>query len=210
MAGSFQDAFIAAGLMTQEDIDRKEKEKKDADRRQKELEIAHQQIKEMEEQDARNRRKEKRPPENPFDRILRQSRNLMAHLIHAFTPFDKGQFAFFSTELKNRNCCICNCKLISKEDLVEKIPQLSEISLDYMKDMVNGTLTADKFKTDCLKITGGAVVGVVSKTSNSAFCPTCHREFAEWLSAAVLKGNPHVHRIISKMNASQGQAPRLL
>jgi len=200
MAGSFQDAFIKAGVVTQEDIDHKEKEREATIKKEKDMEIVREQVRDMERQDARNRRTEPTEPANPIDKLWRKNRSLMVHLIHAFIPIDKGHVAFDASELHTSNCCICRCRLISKSDLFKKIPELSETSLVHMKEMVEGTLTVEKMKSDWLKITDGTL-GIVSKSSKTAFCNVCYREFLTWVQLAVLNGEPHINRIVGKMRA---------
>jgi hypothetical protein len=172
----------------------------------------------MARQDEKNRSREKKlPPKSiepqdehweklkPFDDMWHdnKSRNFMVHLVHAFTPFDKGHFAWVAEEMLKPVCCICGCKLMSKNDLFKKIPEISMVSIEHLRDQVNGTLTNEKVTEDLSKITDGRVPGVVSEKSKTSFCPQCHRNFASWVEYAILRGYSHINRIIAKMRQEE-------
>jgi flagellar biosynthesis GTPase FlhF len=220
MAGSFQDAFVKAGIVTQEDLDRKEAEKKERERKEKERKIAKLQVEEMEKEEAHNRamakkkereQKEQKEGEEHWKKIKSfddmwhdpKSRNFMVHMIHAFSPLNKAHFAWTAEEMPKPVCCICRCKLASKDDLMKKIPELAKISIEHLKEQVAGTLTNEKLTEDLSKVTEGKVLGVVSAESKIAFCPECFRNYSAWLEYAILRGYSHVHRIINKMRQEE-------
>jgi hypothetical protein len=223
MAGSFQDAFVKAGIVSQEDLDRREEEKKERERKDKERKIAKLQVEEMEKEEARNRtqakkkeREQREQKENddhwkkikPFDDMWHdpKSRNFMVHIVHAFSPLHKGHFAWVAEEMPKPVCCMCRCKLISKNDLLKKVPEIADISIGHLKEAAKGTLTNEKITEDLSKVIDGKVLGVVSKESKIAFCPECFRNYSAWMEYALMRGYSHIHRIINKMRQEEKAA----
>jgi hypothetical protein len=212
MAGSFQDAFIDAGVISQADLDRKEAEKKEQERKERERKLAKLQVEEMAREDAHNRAREaKRAREKResdehqkkikiFDDMWHnpKSRNFMVHIVHAFTPIEKGHFAWTPEEMPNPSCCICKCKLASKNDMLKKVPEIAEMPLKHISESVKGTLTEEKLAADFSKVTEGRVLGIVSEDSKLAFCGECYRNYSSWMEFAILRGYSHIHRIINK------------
>lgn len=207
MGSSFADAFIKAGVTTEDHVKKIEKIKKDEEEeKRKNLENA---AKHLEEEVKRsyNHRPPSEPPiiqrdirDTPFSKLWNEekSHKFIVHLVHAYSPFYKGEYAWMRTQLHHDKCCICNQKLLTKEDFFSKINQLAEISIETFRLQIRNQITAEEIQKKYSDVLGGRVLAVVSEESNAAFCGQCFTDFVEWVQYMLLTGHFEMNKIIRK------------
>jgi len=199
---ALEEAFKKSGLVPAAEIDAREQKRlddiKEAKKEEQRKEKERQQQNEAASEEFLKKMK-------PFDDIWagEKSHKFLAHIVHAFSPFNKGQFALEKSDLKTNNCCICRCKLISKAHLFEHIPEIANVSLEQIRKEINGEITPEQKQKELMAITGGAVLGVVSEESNAAFCSPCWENFSEWIMHQILRGNREINNIAAKLKRAQ-------
>jgi hypothetical protein len=130
----------------------------------------------------------------------------MIHLIYAFTPLAIGNYAWTQEELKEKQCCICAQKLMSKDETFSKLHELTEVSLNNLCKSIKNEITPQEAHENIATIFDHKILGVVSPNSTKAFCSSCHELFVEWISTMILHGNHEISKIIHKrMKQLDGQ-----
>jgi len=194
MADSIADALLKAGLASKEQVDRVDKEKKEQEKtKQRKVEV-------QEHVEQPERQELQMPEIQKFIDMWNDERahKFLVHLIYAYTPFSAGYFAWTEDELHEKKCCVCKCKLMSKDAIFQKIPEITTATLQHMREEINGTLTPEKFRADFSAITGDRILGIVSEKSKAAMCSPCFNGFVRWVQESLLRGNAEVNRIIHR------------
>lgn len=183
MASDFKDAFLKAGIVTKEKIEAQEKQI-EIDKKRK-----------IEDEENAKQRKAAQEHNEYLSKIERfesrwqssNSKNFIKHLLNAFLPFDKGQIVFDWAMICDRpkKCCICNCKLISKVDALEKVPEITETFSNVLKNAIKeeGFISGLSSTTKQVKqqIFGDKLFGIFSQDSTKLFCGECYSIFTEWV-----------------------------
>ena len=205
MAGSFADAFLKAGVTTEDRVKKIEKERIEESKVKEEKpestnEPAHKFRPQFEKPLI-----ERDPNDTVFSKLWNdeKSHKFVVHLIHAFSPTSRGEFAWAKDQLHQKTCCICKCGLMSKEDVFEKIDDTTKLSLDHLQLQLRNEITQEQIREDFSKIYSGRVLGVVSDESKAAFCNQCFKDFVQWLELMILRGNYEVNKIIRKEMVKQ-------
>ena len=139
MAGSFADAFVGAGIVSEKKAALLEKDKKENKKIDKpKIEQVHEsQQKHINEEFTKLWNNEK-------------SHKFIVHLIYSYIP-SKGNFAWIQEQLKQKICCICKCKLVSKDDLISKSGELAKLTIEHMKLSAKNKLTTEQIQSDISK-----------------------------------------------------------
>lgn len=213
MGSSFADAFVKAGIASKEDAQKIEQQKKDElEKERKQIENAAKTIEsEVRKQAFNEARRTFRPPGEPhiiekdvrytpFSKLWNEekSHKFIVHLVHSYSPFNKGEYAWLRTQLHHNKCCICKCKLLTKEDFFSKMDQLAEISIETLKLQVQNKITVEEIQKKYSEVLGGRVLAVVSEESKAAFCGQCFNDFVEWVQYMLLSGHYEMNKIIRK------------
>jgi len=196
MADSFAEALLKVGLTSKDEVDKINKEKKEQEKaKQKEVEPQ-----EHVEQKPQETQLPQLPEIQKFIDMWNDERahKFLVHLIYAYTPFSAGYFAWTDDELHEKKCCMCKCKLMSKDAIFQKMPEITTLTLQHMREEINGTLTSEKFRADFSAITGDRILGIVSEKSKAAMCSPCFNGFVRWVQESLLRGNNEVNRIIHR------------
>lgn len=194
MAGSFADAFVKVGIATEDQVKKIEESK------------VKEQPKVKNEPDHKFRPKFEKPiverdsNDTIFSKLWNdeKSHKFVVHLIHAFSPVSRGEFAWDKSQLHQNTCCICKCRLMSKQDVFEKIDDTVKLGLDHLQLRLRDEITQEQIKEDFSKIYNGRVLGIVSDESKAAFCNQCFKDFVQWLEFMIVQGNYEVNKIIRK------------
>ena len=197
MGSSFADAFVKAGVISQQHVDDIAKKEEEVIKAKKDQEEKIQQQQDLEY--AEKSRKDLADIQPFIDMWNVESKQkFLIHLLHSFTPLNMGYIAWTEKELKQKTCCICKQSLMSKEIMFSKIGELSEVGIRHLHQQVQGTLTEEQMKQDLNAITNGKTFGIVSEQSTAAFCCCCYDNFSKWVFNSLLCGNTQINRIIHK------------
>lgn len=199
MADSFTEALLKAGKISQTDINKRDQEE------EKKAKAILEEKKKKEKIEFDKRTQERKDFENamkPFDDMWasEKAHKFASHLIFSFTPLHMGEYAWGNEELKSRHCCICRCKLMSKDDLFKKQKDIVDASITHLRNFVMEDFNTanERLKESMGKIIGGRTLGVVSPKSTAAFCSTCFNRFGDWVSNKIVCGNREINGIVRK------------
>jgi len=189
MAGSLADAFVSAGVVSKDEAEKakKAKVKEEKDPQKPNFRPPHE-----------PKRIERSASDTPFSKLWNDEKThkFIVHLIHSYSPFSKGEYAWTKDQLHQKTCCICQCKLMTKQDFWDKRDEVSIVSIEHLRLRIKDELTPEQMSKDYQTIFQGKVFGVVSEDSKAAFCGQCFQDFAIWVQDMLLRGNREIHKII--------------
>jgi hypothetical protein len=197
MSTAMELAFAKSGLVSVEEIQQRE------DARREALEQEEKKKREAEEARFKERREQERiirEKRKPFETMWKgEKHRLLSHLIAAYSPVEMGHYAWDDTEFKGKpkKCCMCSQKLASKAFMLSRAEQISDLQMEYIRKDLRGEPTADFYK-HIRNAVDGALVGVVSRKSDLAFCHDCFQAFVDWIEFEIIQGNSEVNGIIRR------------
>ena len=196
--GSMADAMLKAGLISEDKIvdeQKKDQAKKDAEQKKRLQEQEEQREKECKERAKRETDFE------PFNNLWNgDGHKFLAHLVRAFLPPNDVSSALLDLQVKEKTCCICRAKVVSKATILKKVPEISTINLEMIVSEVSGKTTPEDRMKAMRGVLGDMRLAVVSEASRCSMCPDCYFKLHEWLQYRAMWGDREVNRIIrSKM-----------
>jgi hypothetical protein len=136
-----------------------------------------------------------------------RSKKFMNHLIFAFTPFAIVQTleTWSPDRFKNKRCCICNALVVSRDELLQSVPQMANATIERLRSLATGAEPKSMQQIIQEIFHEPAYIGSQSPDSKSLFCPVCIRAFFHWIELQLLNGNRAVHAVISKKRLISSQ-----
>lgn len=215
-----QEAFLKSGMVTEEGIinsnlKQEQEEKRKKIQQQKEQKQKEEQRKQdLQKQkdieaawEEQNKQKEKqaqhRPTKNVFDKMYDDPKKLkfLIHLLWNFLPAERAHFLFhWEDRLKKRACCICNVRVVSKTEVIEKIPAMSEAFVKALPQIIDGKSIGQVQIENIKEVFKEKVfIALSSADSNAVFCPECYQEFFEWIFGRLAANDEKVNRIVGSL-----------
>lgn len=140
--------------------------------------------------------------EKYIDPMYQNNKNLLYHLVVAFTPFTEiRSYLLIHKEVKNPECCFCKTELLLPMDFLDKS---SEVFLEKMK--INLSKDSEEIKESKLKeISKDLKTGWASDKTDKIICGDCIDNFIHWISNRILVEDSFVTSAIKKSIQNQNE-----
>lgn len=167
----FEDAFLKAGLISEDQLKAKRKQEKEALEQRQNIERKQQREKE----ESHHKRFAL------FEELYNNKQKFLLHLIHTFTPTSKLQM-WEPNQGKDTRCCACGTYLIGQVEALSKSMDVAQVMLeDLARSAGSNPMTPDERNEQYRKLFGDRKLGVMTPESTASFCKPCLQDFVEWV-----------------------------